>query len=43
MTVVRIGIGQINSRVGDFEGNLEMIQARIKEAVPAVTEVVAVE
>lgn len=32
MTVLRIGIGQINTRVGDFEGNLEKIEALIEEA-----------
>jgi NAD+ synthase (glutamine-hydrolysing) len=32
VTVVRIGIGQINTRVGDFAGNVGAIKARIKEA-----------
>ena len=32
MSVVRIGIGQINTRVGDFEGNVEKIIKVISEA-----------
>lgn len=32
MTVVRIGIGQINSFVGDFEGNADLIIAAAHEA-----------
>ena len=32
MQVLRIGIGQINTRVGDFEGNVDKIVSRIKQA-----------
>ena len=32
MTVVRIGVGQINSFVGDFEGNADLIIAAAREA-----------
>jgi len=41
LSSIRLAIGQINTRVGDFEGNLEKLTLRIKEAANLGADIIA--